>query len=161
MLHLFIGNVDNCNLHLADNVEALFTTFLVTDNPINRSIIQNVELRTYNDTGTFIDKFGCKLNLSELSTGCKAVLCAANIHDCIIDFKEAGFNARSEVIRQSPDGYVLMPDTGISYNVSNLEDIDVICDGYHFTKAGPLNNYISNVRPFKLQITEGVERIQA
>ena len=62
-----------------------------------KNIIKAVDVGNMIDESTFEDRFGVRLYLSELSTGCKAAICVALMPDQMIDLQECGLNARDAI----------------------------------------------------------------
>ena len=60
-----------------------------------KNIIKAVDAE--NMESTFEDRFGVRLYLSELSTGCKAAICVALMPDQMIDLQECGLNTRDAI----------------------------------------------------------------
>lgn len=93
----------------------------------------------------FIDRFGYKLPISELSTGCKGIILSMIKPDKIINLKEAGLNARDYAINNLDNGKILIyfPDTTI---VMNREVVDCGLPelGYRFTSIDRLNKYFQD-----------------
>ena len=75
MLRIIDSNFDDVSSYNVDhNVEKLFDTIVLKGTPTERKIIELIEKGQWNDGNSFIDRFGYKLRIEELSTGAKAVL---------------------------------------------------------------------------------------
>lgn len=59
------------NKKASQNIEGLFSSINLTGNAKEKRVIELIEKGKYNDSASFIDRFGVKLPISELSTGCK------------------------------------------------------------------------------------------
>lgn len=91
MLRLNILETDTKDAPKTD-IEALFKQIRIKGTPEEKEAIYKIEHGKYNDSNSFIDRFGYKLYLSELSTGCKAALCVINNPDLQINLIECGIN---------------------------------------------------------------------
>lgn len=154
MLKIFIDDsTDNmCNT----DIELLFKTITITGTDEERGIISKIEQGEYNDSVSFIDRFGFKLYLTELSTGCKAALCVLNKPDILINLRECGINALDVIITTCKTGNVIIRDRGITINdYSDDGNIEVELDDYVFTTVDRLNHYIFNERPFEPDLSIG------
>lgn len=142
MLRLFIDSVPE-GLTVIKDVEEYFDTIQLDGSTEEKKFIECIEKGTFNDKDSFIDRFGFKLYLSELSTGCKAALCTLHCKDNkVISLRECGLNARDAIVTLSSNGSVLVVDNGITFSTEYGNDIDVLLDTYHFTDMNRLNFYI-------------------
>lgn len=93
----------------------------------------------------FIDRFGYKMSISELSTGCKGIMLSILKPDKIINLKEAGLNARDYAINNLSKGSILIyfPDTTI---VMSREVVDCGLPelGYRLNSIDRLNKYFQD-----------------
>ena len=159
MLHLNIS--DDITTEQFNNMEMEFDKIRLTGSNKERSIIKFIENGTYNNDYSFIDRFGLKLDISEMSTGCKAALCVANNPKKVFNLIECGVNAQDVIITTLKEGNIIIRDRGITIvDYSKDGKIDVELDGYRFTNTNRLNYYIFEERPFKPEKTEGVEYVQ-
>lgn len=78
MLKLTIDDDGTC---AKTDIESLFKQIRVSGTPAEKEVIEKIEQGKFNDSQSFIDRFGFKLYMSELSTGCKAALCVLNLPD--------------------------------------------------------------------------------
>lgn len=153
MLKLVIDEQGNAPL---TDVEELFRQIKVKGTPKEREVISKIEQGTYNDENSFIDRYGYKLYLSELSTGCKAALCVLNKPDVQINLIECGINALDVILTVYKNGSVIMRDRDVTIrDYSEHEDIEVELDGYLFTTVDRLNYYLFEERPFKPDLSIG------
>ena len=113
MLQIFVNKVDNKEYELINNVESAFLSVKLTGTELERKLIEEIEQGKYNDGESFIDRFGYKIRISELSTGCKAALCVLHFPNKVINLCECGVNARDIVINYCPSGRVLIVSDGI------------------------------------------------
>ena len=159
MLNLKIS--DDIAKEVNTDIEVEFMKFRLKDSILNRMIIEIIEKGRYNDEDSFIDRYGFKLYDSEMSTGCKAALCVANNPDKLYNLKECGYNAQDLIISILKEGNIIIPDRDMTiYNYGTDKKIDVKLDDYRFTDLDRLNYYIFDERPFKPEMTEGIEYVQ-
>ena len=138
-------------IHLKDedkrlefDIEGEFSSLLVQDTPLNRRLIKEIDKGEYRDSLYFIDRFGDKLSVRYLSTGCKAALLVANTN-LNVDLQECGYNAVSAIVRNCTDGEITLIDTGLCITLEgNPLDtpIDVEIDGYNVKDINTLNQYL-------------------
>lgn len=149
MLKIFIDEISNeaRNLELINDVEKLFAQLRIEKTNLNMQIISLIEKGKYNDENSFIDRFGYKLYISELSTGCKAALCVVNCPEKLINLVECGNNARDIIISLCKQGNILLKDNGIFFK-SYASTIEAEVDGYKFENIDNLNKYVFAERPF-------------
>ena len=160
MLTIYVDDVRDDKKAVIRDVERLFAQIKPEGTSIDKKLISYIEQGKYNDKNSFIDRFGFKLHLSELSTGCKAALCVANCPDKIIDLIECGNNARDIIISLCKDGKVLIRDNGITFK-SYSNSVCVRVDDYVITDIDRLNKYVFDERPFEPDMNvEGIEYVQ-
>ena len=132
------------NSKLNFDIDGEFLGIKVSDTPTNRKIISSIEQGEYISPTFFKDRFGAKLFITELSTGCKAALLVAN-SNLEVDLQECGYNAVNYIIMNLDKGNIVLRDTGISIALmehSDLEPISVAIDGYHVKDLSTLNEYL-------------------
>lgn len=155
MLKLSIADSNTQETPITD-VEALFKKIRIKGTPEEMEVISKIEHGKYNDDSSFIDRFGYKLYLSELSTGCKAALCVLNKSDLQINLIECGINALDVILTTCKNGSVIMRERGITIkDYSENGKIEVELDGYLFTTVERLNYYLFNERPFEPDFSIG------
>ena len=111
MLQVF--DAENCQADIVD-IDAAFSKLEIVVNDVVKNIIKAVDTGNMIDESTFEDRFGVRLYLSELSTGCKAAICVALMPDQMIDLQECGLNARDAIFNYCEDGKVLLHDFGVT-----------------------------------------------
>ncbi|MBR5484908.1 MAG: DUF4869 domain-containing protein [Oscillospiraceae bacterium] len=132
---------------MSTDVEAVFTRMKngIEDTKLNRQLLKEIEKAEYCDSHSFIDRFGNKLNLMYLSTGCKAALLVAAFPDIEIDIDECGYNARDSIIRHIKNGNIIMSEPLMELSFDEEDpidnDISVQVDGYVFTTMEELCKY--------------------
>lgn len=136
--------VDECPILFEENTEKLFSSVIIPDTELNRKIISKIEQGTYNDPYSFIDRFGYKLPIDDMSMGCKAALCVVN-QDQIVNLDECGRNAINVILSLKLNGSAFLPDRCTAIGERNRE-IDVVVDGKRFLTTTDLNYYLQNVR---------------
>lgn len=159
MLKLVID--DSENLPLTD-VEKLFKQIKLKGTKEEKAVISKIEQGKYNDEYSFIDRFGYKLYISELSTGCKAALCVLNKPDVTINLIECGINALDVILTTCKNGSIIMQNRGTTINdYSEDGKIEVELEGHLFTSVKRLNYYIFNERPFEPDYSiGGIKHVQ-
>lgn len=113
----------------------------ILDTKINREILKSIEQSQYYDKYNVLDRFGAKLNIRNLSTGCKAALLVANSSKKI-DLSECGFNARDFIITRISNGSIVLHNSGVSIAGNKDINIDAIIDNKHFKTVRELDDYI-------------------
>jgi hypothetical protein len=111
MLQVF--DAENNQADIID-IDATFSKLSIALNDQIKNIIKAVDLGEMVDDTTFSDRFGVRLYLSELSTGCKAAICVALMPDKIVDLQECGLNARDAIFNYCEDGKILLHDFGVT-----------------------------------------------
>lgn len=156
---LFRDEIDS-NIKSEKDIEKLFSQLKLHGTEQERKVIEQIDKGKYLDEISFIDRFGYKLYVSELSTGCKAALCVLNFPDKIIDLLECGNNARDVIINTCKEGTIITSDNAVT--IKDLgQEINVCLDEYRLTSVKRLNQYVNCERPFKPNLsTGGIECIQ-
>ena len=157
----FEDELDNIDKSLIQkDVEQIFWNTKIADTNNINHFISSIDLGKYNDTNSFIDRFGTKLPITNLSTGCKAAICVELHPDIIIDLLECGLNAVDEIINFCENGKIIIRDTGVTFRYLNNDKCNVKLDNYRFTSVLRLNKYIQDERPFEPDMTcSGIERL--
>lgn len=141
------------------NIEGLFSSINLTGNAKEKRVIELIEKGKYNDSASFIDRFGVKLPISELSAGCKTALCIINNPNIEIDTQECGINAVDVIVSLLREGNIAIQDRDITFVDYDGDTIDVQLDGYKFTSVERFNYYLFDERPFEPEFSrKGVEK---
>ncbi len=111
MLHVFDAETQKADIV---DIDAAFSKLSIVLNEQIKRIVKAVDLGEMIDDMTFSDRFGVRLYLSELSTGCKAAICVAFMPEKIIDLQECGLNARDAIFNYCEDGKILLHDFGVT-----------------------------------------------
>lgn len=141
MLNITLREPDS---KLEFDIEKEFNSLEVKGTSLNKALINEIEQANYEDEASFIDRFGYKLYMEYLSTGCKAALLVANTN-LNVDLQECGSNAVSAIVRLCNNGNITLIDKGISIPykyTTKAVDIDVAIDGYHVKDLNTLNQYL-------------------
>lgn len=145
-----------------DDVEMCFSKITLKYNEEEKTIVKLIDNGELIDNNSFIDRFGYKLYVSELSTGCKAALCLLNCPDKIINLKECGLNARDIIISLCTLGAAVI-DTNTIMCATDIthKEFRVQVDDYLFTKIERFNEYLTDEWPFEPDLEkEGIEVIK-
>lgn len=113
-----------------------------------RNCISSIEKGEYYDKNFYIDRFGCKLSMDDMSTGCKAAICVHLNPEKNISLAECGVNARDFIIKNLSEGSIAIYDDDILVSDINKTPIDVAMDNYRFKNIDRLNFYLTDERPF-------------
>ena len=89
------------------DVEAAFGDVVLKDDETTKNLLYNIDKAKYLNEFYFIDRFGAKVSVLNLSTGCKAALCVHYLEVKIIDLKECGFNARDAILAFCKKGNII------------------------------------------------------
>ena len=150
---------DDTNKKASQNIEDLFSSINLTRKPEEIRVIELIEKGKYNDSVSFIDRFGIRLPITELSTGCKTALCIINNPTIEIDTQECGINAVDVIVSTLKNGNIIIKDRGVTFVDYDGDEIDVQLDGYRFTSIERLNYYYFDERPYKPDFgRKGVEK---
>lgn len=128
------------------DVDEAFLKVHLTGTEKEKAAIRLVEQGTYHDQNSYIDRFGYKLHIEEMSTGCKAILVVLNNRNKWVDTKECGLNALSALISVCDEGRIILRDTEYKLPTYGLADsIEVEVNGLRFTSFSELNEYMDNI----------------
>lgn len=95
---------------------------------------------------SFIDQFGFKMRLSELSTGCKAALLVLHT-DSWVSLQECRTIARDSIIKYCKSGNILLPRRYTHVNDHRFnQTIDVVIGDRLFVSITELNRYLKEAR---------------
>jgi hypothetical protein len=118
----------------------------ISGSDTNKRLIQKIDKGTYIDEDSFMDRFGYKLRMSDLSTGCKAALLVANT-SIMVDLQECGENAKSIIFNNCKSGNVMLwidwPEI-VTRQGKPEDEADIQCDGYRFRTISRYNYYMRN-----------------
>lgn len=154
MLKVYIDTIPD-EKNIIRDIEKHFDTIRLKGSDLDKLLIKEIDNGEYYDETSFIDRFGCKLYTTELSTGCKAALCVANTSDKVVDLIECGLNARDAIICACKQGTIVMHNESVTIQDRFHKPIDIEIDQYRIISIDRLNKYIQCERPYKPQ--EGSE----
>ena len=128
------------------DVDVEFLKLSVADTPLVRTLLKEIERAEYCSPTSFIDRYGFKLPIDHLSTGCKTALLVALKPDLLVDLSECGDNARDAILMKCRDGHIKMhfPLSMIAGGrdlYKEERDIDVAINGFRITNVYRLNDY--------------------
>lgn len=154
MVEIYIRDLDKIpddREYVAD-VEKEFNFISLSDSDTVQKLMREIEEAKWIDADSFEDRFGYKLWMDNMSTGCKAGLIAACEPEKVINLIECGYNARDSIILSLSNGHLLIDfdDTPISvltpkYNKSGImidTKIRIKNSDYIFTSLDRLNEYL-------------------
>lgn len=166
MLNLYLGvEKEYSDLNLDMDMEFRFLQISLDFNAVEDRLVNLIDKGHLisNDQMHFIDRFGSKLPLICLSTGCKSALCVLHIKQgVVVDLGECGHNAQTIILTELKSGEVYIPFYDMAfYRELDFNDIiDVGLDGYRFTSLERFNYYLTDERPFKPDMSmTGIELI--
>lgn len=154
---------DISKIKQTQDIDSDFDFEKIPDRDEAKQLLAEIEHGRYLDESSYIDRFGCKRDIDDLSTGCKAAIIVLNNPDREVDLTSVGFNARDAIIRYIKAGKILLPTEGrsISFNIDKPEPIDVSMYGYKFYSIPRLNEYMQEEWPDKPDLdTEFIEEVK-
>lgn len=111
-----------------------------------KNLLMSIDGASYSSNMTFIDRFGIRLNKSELSTGCKVALLVLCNPDRVYDIKECGNNARDAIVRYCRNGNIVLKENGADFRLPDDADIDVRVLNYRFRTGKRFKQYMQDER---------------
>ena len=145
-LYIKLANSHDAKCDIYD-VLGSFMQLTLQDNHITRTLIREIESGSYNDSTSYIDRFGFKRSILDMSEGCKAALCVAYYPHMTVSTIECGDNAIDAIIANLKTGSILLHLP----HYMGIGDcpIDVICEGVHFRNSLHLGYYLEKEYPLK------------
>ena len=151
-LKLYLEEQNN----MVNDNEKEFSSLKIKCTEKEKKIVELIEKGKLIDEHSFLDRYGYKLYVSELSTGCKAALCVINNAKKIYNLIECGLNARDVIVSLCKEGNVFVDYNDVTFVKYGDDDkIDVQLDDYVFTDMNRLNVYIEDERPFEPDMRKG------
>lgn len=151
--------IDDINIdkNTVFDVDSTFISTEIKDIEHASNMIRLIDKGQFNGGSSFIDRFGNKLLISELSTGCKAAILVNELRDKKILCFECGDDAIGAIVRNCQIGNIIIYDplSGIYAKSYDKPNIDVVVDKYRFTDLDRLNYYFRDERPDKPDMTYG------
>lgn len=143
MLKIFIdGSCENIPSNIEKDVEKLFLTTKIHGTDKDKKVIEIVEQGRWLNELEFIDRFGYKLPIEDLSTGSKAALCVLNNPDKVISTKECGANARDIIVSICDNGSIVIDNRDLTFCDYSDGTIDVQVNNYEIFSIDKLNKYV-------------------
>lgn len=158
MLRLWFKDEEDyksCGLELASNVEVEFLRIPLEPSNINQKIIQLLEKGKLESPEEYVDRFGIRRSVRDMSTGSKALLVVENSVGKLVDMLEVGFNAVSIGVSVCTKGDMLIPDYQVDFLDELMGGVTVRVDDYVFSDVRRLNRYILNERPYLPDMGDG------
>lgn len=145
MLNIILEDyIDTKQVQIIVDVEKEFAKLRLKGTDTDKILIKVIENGRYIDDISYIDRFGFKLHIDDLSTGCKAALCVANLPNKVINLLECGNNARDAIIRYCKQGTIVIRDNGATISTINGKETNTMINGKEFNDIDRLNKYINN-----------------
>lgn len=140
MLNIYIGE-ENLpkDMLLVTDADAAFGAVDMCGTEFQRRVLHTVELGEYYDTKRFIDRFGCQLHYTNMSTGSKTLMLVEALPDRIISCDECGENALGMLTYLS-SGNIFLPRRSIALPWE--VDCAVTCNGRVWERISLLNDLI-------------------
>lgn len=155
MLHVYLDSKEiPSGEKIIEDVEKQFRTCVLQTSQEEQKLVKVIDKGRLNSRATYVDRFGTRLPVSELSTGCKAALCVLHSGGSVVDLRECGCNAIESVLRFCKLGNVLVPFDTMGFLVSeNNAPVEIFCNGYYFTNYSSFNFYVRDWYPYSPGIT--------
>lgn len=145
MLNIILEDyLEDKHIPIVLDVEKEFAKLKIVGTETDRILIRAIENGEYVDDVSYIDRFGFKLPIDDLSTGCKAALCVENIPNKVISLLECGNNARDTIIRYCKQGAIVIRDNGRTISTVDGVETQSVINGKRFDDIDQLNKYINN-----------------
>lgn len=147
MLHVYnrMTFKDDGERRIIRDAENSFLKGVTALNQDQNDIIQFIDQAHVDNDGKLIDRFGYKIRMDDISTGCKAALLVEIYPNSIIDTLECGVNALEAILTFCKNGYVIMPPLENSLKLKNADAIiSVEYNGNIFNTAKELNDFIDD-----------------
>lgn len=111
MLEVFDGELVKADIR---DIDAAFSKLIVPVDENTQAIVRAIDKGSLIDSNSYIDRFGVRLYVSELSTGTKAAICVYCNADKIVDLQECGLNARDAVFNYCENGKILLHEFSVT-----------------------------------------------
>lgn len=123
------------------DVEAHIINCGIEDNDFNRMVLKEIEKGSYRDRTRFIDRFGDKLNMFDLSTSSKVLICVNSFPNEVINGVEMGDNCGNCLFKLKK-GSIYLDRAKLGIDIPCDGDIDVTVDGKRFSSPEELYEYV-------------------
>lgn len=126
------------------DINKMFDMIDVKGTEKERLALQLIDKATYKNELEVIDRFGDKISISNISTGCKAVIVILNSKEPISTI-ECGMNALSVIFSLCDNGTVYVRDIWDKFPVIyNSDVVSIEIDGKTFKSFKAFNDYWYN-----------------
>lgn len=115
------------------DIDAAFSKLIVPVDQNTLAIVRAIDNGRLIDSNSYIDRFGVKLYVSELSTGTKAAICVYCNSDQIVDLQECGLNARDAIFNYCENGKVLLHDFCVTIVDAGVRKTEIRYSGNDYT----------------------------
>ena len=124
-------------------VESYIVYCGIPDNEFCRFVLKDIEKGIYKDKVRFVDRFGDNIQLFDLSTSSKALICISSFPNKVINGMELGNNCGDCLFKlKSGSVYLDREKLGVDIPVRYGSNIDVVVNGKRFTNALKLYEYV-------------------
>ena len=164
MLRVYDRNIEATDgLSIENDAEKLFSMTKLNGTHEERKLNEVIEKGSWNDDSSFIDRFGFKLPIDDLSTGCKAALAVLNHPEIVLDTIECGVNAVDAMFCLCKNGSIIADLEKVSFEdemASQIEGgVDICINGLRIYDINYFVRYVNDfywVEPEEIEPIEGV-----
>lgn len=161
MLKILVLGIDEIPADAIMDAEKAFAMSKLDGGEIDCMLIGEIEQGRYLSPTFFIDRFGAKLSMLHMSTGCKAALAVHHRPDLVINCIEAGVNALSELIKYCKNGSIIVANLPFAFDTWDVDNIDVYYRGCRYTSFSRFADYMYEEWPDAPKVFEGDEGVEA
>lgn len=128
---------------IIDDVDVAFAVLNVTGSDVDKALLRDIEQAEYLSNGEVFDRFGFKIRMDDISSGCKAALLIAN-QSRPVDITECGLNAEDAILRHCRTGVAVSRyRNSFGSKVADHENVDIAFDGIRFRDLTRFDQYVS------------------
>lgn len=126
------------------DINKMFDMIDVKGTEKERLALQLIDKATYKNELEVVDRFGDKISISNISTGCKAVIVILNSKEPISTI-ECGMNALSVIFSLCDNGTIYVRDIWDKFpEVVSSDKVNIEIDGKKFESFKAFNDYWYN-----------------
>ena len=126
------------------DINKMFDMIDVKGTEKERLALQLIDKATYKNELEVIDRFGDKISINNISTGCKAVIVILNSKEPVSTI-ECGMNALSVIFSLCDNGTIYVRDIWDKFPVVyNSDAVNIEIDGMTFKSFKAFNDYWYN-----------------
>lgn len=126
------------------DINKMFDMIDVKGTEKERLALHLIDRATYKNELEVIDRFGDKISISNISTGCKAVIVILNSNEPVSTI-ECGMNALSTIFSLCDSGTVYVRDIWDKFpEVVSSDKVNIEIDGKKFESFKAFNDYWYN-----------------